>query len=132
MGRRTWESLPAAVRPLPGRRNVVLTRTPAGRPTGPSRRRRWPRCSAGRGDLWVIGGGSVYAAFLPHADRVVVTEVDADVDGDTWAPAARRRVAAVARTPAERLVGVRRPGCGTRCRSTATPTDPAAGCRAGR
>ena len=34
----------------------------------------------------MIGGGAVYAAFLPHADRLVVTDVDLDVDGDTWAP----------------------------------------------
>jgi dihydrofolate reductase len=38
-------------------------------------------------DLWVIGGGAVYAAFLPHAAEVVVTEVDAELPGDTWAPA---------------------------------------------
>ena len=34
----------------------------------------------------MIGGGAVYAAFLPHADRLVVTDVDLDVPGDTWAP----------------------------------------------
>ena len=37
--------------------------------------------------FWVIGGGAVYAAFLPHADRLVVTDVDTLVAGDTWAPA---------------------------------------------
>jgi dihydrofolate reductase len=37
-------------------------------------------------DLWVIGGGAVYAAFLPHADELVVTEVDAEPAGDTLAP----------------------------------------------
>jgi dihydrofolate reductase len=39
------------------------------------------------GDLWVIGGGEVYAAFLASAHEAVVTEVDAELPGDTWAPA---------------------------------------------
>jgi dihydrofolate reductase len=38
------------------------------------------------GDLWVIGGGAVYAAFLPHAAELVVTEVDVRPAGDTTAP----------------------------------------------
>ncbi len=87
MGRATWESLPVAVRPLPGRRNVVLTRQVG-----------WAAPGAGvagsieqalreaPGDVWVIGGGSIYAAALEHADRAVVTEIDLDVAGDTWAP----------------------------------------------
>jgi dihydrofolate reductase len=37
-------------------------------------------------DFWVIGGASVYAAFLPYADEVVMTEIDARFDADTWAP----------------------------------------------
>ena len=77
MGRRTWESLPARFRPLPGRSNVVLTSTGL-----VGRRRAAGRVASAEvlgahGDLWVIGGGAVYAAFLPHADAVVVTEVDA-------------------------------------------------------
>ena len=87
MGRRTWESLPERFRPLPGRANVVLTTDPAWGGEG-ARRAGSPAEVLGQrdGDLWVIGGGRVYAAFLPHADRVVVTQVDVRVDGDTWAP----------------------------------------------
>ena len=101
MGRRTWESLPERFRPLPGRRNVVLTTdrtwTADGAETAGSVEEVLARDDAG--DLWVIGGGRVYAAFLPHADRVVVTDVDTDVDGDTWAPALGAGWALLSRTP---------------------------------
>ncbi len=50
-------------------------------------------------DVWVIGGGTVYAAFLPHADRLVVTEVDLRVDGDTWAPPIGDEWRRISRTP---------------------------------
>jgi dihydrofolate reductase len=86
MGRRTWESLPERFRPLPGRTNVVLTTDPGWSADG-AQRASSVADALGRGEpLWVIGGGAVYAAFLPHADRLVVTDVDLDVDGDTWAP----------------------------------------------
>ena len=49
----------------------------------------------------MIGGGAVYAAFLPHADRLVVTDVDLDVAGDTWAPAIGAEWHRTARTPDE-------------------------------
>jgi dihydrofolate reductase len=49
--------------------------------------------------LWVIGGGAVYDAFLPHAGRLVVTEVDLAVDGDTWAPVIGDGWRRVSRTP---------------------------------
>ena len=86
MGRRTWESLPPRFRPLPGRRNVVLSSglDPAG--AGVHVVRSVDDVLALDGDLWVIGGGAVYAAFLPHAGEAVVTEVDAQLPGDTWAP----------------------------------------------
>src|SRR4051812_24990929 len=86
MGRRTWESLPARVRPLPGRRNVVLSSTLDAEEAGVEVARSVDDVLALGGDLWVIGGGAVYAAFLPHAEEVVVTEVDVQLPGDTWAP----------------------------------------------
>ncbi len=99
MGRRTWESLPERFRPLPGRTNVVLTSDPHWSVQG-ARRARSVADVLGAGEpLWVIGGGAVYESFLPHADRVVVTDVDTDVDGDTWAPALGAGWARVSRTP---------------------------------
>lgn len=88
MGRLTWESLPARFRPLPRRRNVVLSRQPG-----------WIADGAvvvdsltgalqgvGSGPAWVIGGGQVYQAALPYAGVAEVTEIDIDVSGDTGAP----------------------------------------------
>ena len=87
MGRRTWESLPAAVRPLPGRRNVVLTTRAGWEAPGAAVAGSLPAALAGAdGDVWVIGGASVYAAVLPLADRLVVTQLADAFDGDTTAP----------------------------------------------
>lgn len=86
MGRRTWESLPPRVRPLPGRHNVVLSATLDPAAAGVEVARSVDDVLAAHPDVWVIGGGAVYRAFLPHADQVVVTEVDAAPAGDTWAP----------------------------------------------
>jgi len=84
MGRRTWESLPPRFRPLPGRRNLVLSRTPQeGVETFPGLQQ---ALAAVSGDVWVIGGASVYRAALPFADRIVVTEIQELFDGDTHAP----------------------------------------------
>ncbi|NHC15502.1 dihydrofolate reductase [Motilibacter deserti] len=85
MGRATWESLPERFRPLPSRRNVVLSRTARELPGAevvPS-----VEDAVRDGDVWVIGGGSVYAACLPFADRAVVTELADEFAGDTYAPA---------------------------------------------
>jgi len=101
MGRRTWESLPERVRPLPGRTNVVLTTQDAWSADGAVRAGSVAEVLAAHHELWVIGGGTVYAAFLPHADRLVVTDVDVLVEGDTWAPAIGSEWVRVARTPAE-------------------------------
>ncbi|MBN6038298.1 dihydrofolate reductase [Amycolatopsis sp. 195334CR] len=84
MGRRTWESLPPRFRPLPGRRNLVLSSTPqAGAETFPDLAE---ALAAVSGDVWVIGGAAVYRAALPIADRVEVTEIQEPFDGDTYAP----------------------------------------------
>jgi dihydrofolate reductase len=99
MGRRTWESLPDRFRPLPGRTNVVLTSDPDWSDEGARRAAGIPEVLAEYDPLWVIGGGTVYAAFLPHADRLVVTEVDTLVEGDTWAPAIGEDWRRVSRTP---------------------------------
>jgi dihydrofolate reductase len=87
MGRATWDSLPERVRPLPGRRNVVLTRDPAWHAEGAEVAGSVEEVLARYDDFWVIGGAAVYAAFVPFADEIVRTEIDLVVDGDTQAPA---------------------------------------------
>jgi dihydrofolate reductase len=99
MGRRTWESLPERFRPLPGRTNVVLTSDPDWAADGATRAGSVEEVLADHDSLWVIGGGTVYGEFLPHADQLVVTEVDLDVDGDTWAPAVGPEWTPTGRTP---------------------------------
>lgn len=91
MGRATWESLPQRFRPLPGRRNVVITRQRDYQAPGASVRHDVAAAIAdelatGVGPLWVIGGEQVYRATMPLADTLVVTEIDQDVDGDAYAP----------------------------------------------
>lgn len=85
MGRRTWDSLPDRVRPLPDRRNAVLTRDPAWAAPGAEVVHSVTEALT-LGDLWVIGGASVYRAFLPYAVEIVRTEIDAEVAGDVFAP----------------------------------------------
>ena len=90
MGRRTWDSIPPRFRPLPGRRNIVVTRQPDWREIGaepaPSLGDALQVCEQSA-EAWVIGGAQIYAQALPLADRLVVTEIDADVAGDAFAPA---------------------------------------------
>jgi dihydrofolate reductase len=101
MGRRTWESLPDRFRPLPGRTNVVLTTDPRWSADGAHRAASVAQVLAEHESFWVIGGGAVYTAFLPHADRLVVTDVDVVVDGDTFAPGIGDEWRLDERTPAE-------------------------------
>jgi dihydrofolate reductase len=100
MGRRTWESLPERFRPLPGRTNVVLTSDRGWSAEGARRAGSVAEVLDQQDSLWVIGGGSVYAAFLPYADRLVVTDIDVLVEGDAWAPCLGPEWRAVTRTPA--------------------------------
>ncbi|MEX5256690.1 dihydrofolate reductase [Kocuria arenosa] len=95
MGRRTWESLPAAFRPLPGPTSIVLTSTPE--LIGPAAEVASDLDEAltiaadapGAEEVRAIGGGQLYAAALadPRLAEVHVTTVDVRVDGDTLAPA---------------------------------------------
>src|SRR5690606_14571385 len=90
MGRKTWDSLPPRFRPLPGRRNVVLTRDPSWRAEGASRAGSIDEALALCSDaaqVWVIGGAEVYQQALPQAQRVVVTEIARDFEGDAFMPA---------------------------------------------
>jgi len=89
MGRKTWESLPDNFRPLPGRRNIVVTRDGGYRAAGATVAASLPAAiAAAAGDeAFVIGGATLYAAALPLADRLELTEIDASFEGDTWFPA---------------------------------------------
>lgn len=98
MGRRTWDSLG---RPLPGRANLVVTRSPAARAPGA-----WVFSdlaaaraaaaamaeAAGVDEVCVIGGAALYAETLPLADRIVLTEVDLAPEGDVVLPPIDERV----------------------------------------
>lgn len=93
MGRKTWESLPPKFRPLPGRRNIVMTR-----------QEEWKADSVEvvNGTLealeltrdcekiFVIGGAEVYARFIHFADELLLTEVHTELEGDTYFPGWRR------------------------------------------
>ncbi len=86
MGRRTWESIGRA---LPGRRNVVITTTPGWQAAGAETARSFDDALAllaAEPKVWIIGGARVYAAALPHADELVLTEVDAEFDADVFFP----------------------------------------------
>ena len=89
MGRKTWDSLPARFRPLPGRRNIVITRQGDWNQNGVQRasslREALQMCEQDA-TVWVMGGAQIYAQALPLADRVEVTEIAQDFEGDAFAP----------------------------------------------
>lgn len=91
MGRKTWDSLPERFRPLPGRRNLVVTRQPGWQATGAERAGSLDDALLAVADaprVFVIGGGELYAHALPRVDELVLTEVDAEFEGaDTFFPA---------------------------------------------
>lgn len=87
MGRNTWESIG---RLLPGRTTVVVTRQPDYRIAGAIVAATLDGAIAACRDddeIFIIGGAQLYAAALPRADRIYLTEVDAEVEGDTCMPA---------------------------------------------
>ncbi len=91
MGRKNYESIPLKFRPLPQRVNIVITRQP---------RYLAPGCTvlhsltealelankAGQTEVFVIGGAQIYREALPLAHRLYLTEIHAEVDGDTFFP----------------------------------------------
>ncbi len=86
MGRRTFESIG---RVLPGRRNVVLTRSPDWHADGVDVARSLDEAlamTAGAERVFVIGGAQVYADAMSRADEIVATEIDRDIDGDAFFP----------------------------------------------
>jgi dihydrofolate reductase len=90
MGRKTWDSLPPKFRPLPGRRNIVITRDGSWQQPGAERAtsllEAMQRCQ-GEAEICVLGGAQIYAEALPLARRVYITEIDHAFEGDTFFPA---------------------------------------------
>jgi dihydrofolate reductase len=89
MGRKTWDSLPPRFRPLPGRRNIVVTRNADWSAPGAERADSLEHALAlvaGQPRVWVIGGGEIYAQVLPLAHVAEVTEIERDFEGDVHAP----------------------------------------------
>lgn len=93
VGRKTWEAIG---RPLSGRRMVVISRDPDYRAPGATVVHSLEEAfelarRAGETEAFVAGGGEIYAQALPHAQRLYLTEVDAEAEGDTHFPTFDRR-----------------------------------------
>lgn len=87
MGRKTWESLS---RLLPGRHHVIVSRSPGYAVPGAKVASSIDAAIAACGkddEVFVIGGGEIYALALPLADRILLTEIEQDFAGDTRFPA---------------------------------------------
>lgn len=107
MGRKTFDSLPGL---LPGRRHIVLTRDPAWAEDGAEVARSVEEAlaMANAAHVAVVGGADIYRQFLPLAQRIEWTEIDAEPAGDThipefdrsdWQESWREHHAAEGRTP---------------------------------
>ena len=89
MGRRTWDSLPERFRPLPGRRNIVVTQQPGWAEPGAEVAASPDAALAllgGDEKAFVIGGVALYAALMPQVDELLLTEIASDFAGDTRLP----------------------------------------------
>ena len=121
MGRKTFESLPGI---LPGRRHIVLTRRDSFEAEGAQIVRSVPAALAAAReddpdtDIAIVGGSAVYDVFRPRADRIELTQIHADYDGDTfmrepgpeWQEMAREDFAAEGETPAYSFITLERAG----------------------
>lgn len=86
MGRKTWESIGRA---LPGRLNIVVSRRGVSLPKGVLSARTLSEALRAAGDakrIFVIGGGEIYRQAMPLADKIWLTRIDGNFDGDTWFP----------------------------------------------
>ena len=89
MGRKTWDSLPPRFRPLPGRLNIVVTRQSDWHAEGARRAgsiEEAMRLCGDAPDAWIMGGAEIYRQAEPLASTAVVTEIEADFEGDAFAP----------------------------------------------
>ncbi|HEX7651208.1 MAG TPA: dihydrofolate reductase [Candidatus Paceibacterota bacterium] len=92
MGRKTWESLPDRFRPLPGRTNIVVSRQHDFAATGATvvhsldDALAWAAAAPGAEEVFIIGGAQLYTDALPYADRLYLTSVNDDAEGDAFFP----------------------------------------------
>jgi dihydrofolate reductase len=90
MGRKTWDSVPPRFRPLPGRQNIVITRDAHWHAPGAERagtlEEALALCAAAQ-TVWVTGGAEIFRLAIPRADVAVITEIDAEFEGNVHAPA---------------------------------------------
>ncbi|MDR2507683.1 MAG: dihydrofolate reductase [Candidatus Accumulibacter sp.] len=92
MGRKTWESLPDAFRPLPGRLNIVVSRNPTYRAQGAVLAASLDEALGAAGDvpeIFVIGGAELYRQAMPAARRLCLTEVMDAPEADAFFPAVK-------------------------------------------
>ena len=89
MGRKTWESLPAAYRPLPGRQNIVVSRNADYAAPGACVVASLDAAlqeAVSADEVFVIGGAQLYRQAIDSADRLYLTEIDRDYEGDVFFP----------------------------------------------
>lgn len=93
MGRRTWESIPEKFRPLPGRANFVITRDASYQAPGATvvtsleEALTQAKQASGSEEIFIVGGGEIYKMALPTiTDRLYLTIIDKEVEGDTFFP----------------------------------------------
>ena len=89
MGRKTWESLPPRFRPLPGRRNIVITRQPDFVAPGTELANSLEaglELAASDALVFIIGGAEIYQQAMALANRLEITEVALTPEGDSWFP----------------------------------------------
>lgn len=92
MGRNTWESIPEKFRPLPGRTNIVVSRSETWDALGAVHAHsledalEQAKLAEGSEEIFIIGGGQLYRAALPHTDRIYLTLVDDDTPGTVFFP----------------------------------------------
>ncbi len=104
MGRKTWDSLPERFRPLPDRKNIVLTKTPGSFPEGVVTASSLPeamRLGEGSPEIFVIGGGKVFAEAMeqPECRRIYLTRIEGEFAADTFLRLPENRFVETAASP---------------------------------
>jgi len=109
MGRKTWESLPSQYRPLPDRENIVLTRDTDFNALGAvvvhSKEEALQKVdSSANKDIFIIGGSAIYEMFLPDTEKLFITQIKKDFDGDIYFPSYEDMFSLTKETPGEKVI----------------------------